>query len=143
MARKSKKQIPISFGDEFDIQSDFFQLDQIIEDRGSKYTVTGGRVTNREETKKFLTQLKKDKRFAKATHNTWSARIRKDGAMFETKNDDGETGAGGVVLSQLQKQNIVNVIIVVTRWYGGVKLFADRFAHVQNATKRWCEEVKK
>ncbi len=48
-----------------------------------------------------------------------------------------------MILSQLQKQNVVNVIVIVTRWYGGVKLFADRFAHVQNATKVWCEEIKK
>ncbi len=85
MARKSQKQIPISFGDEFDVQSDFLQLDQIIEDRGSKYTVTGGRITNREDAKKFLNSLKKDKRFAKATHNTWAARIRKDGALLKPK----------------------------------------------------------
>jgi putative IMPACT (imprinted ancient) family translation regulator len=31
--------------------------------------------------------------------------------------------------------NVVNVVVVVTRWYGGVDLGPDRFKHITNQTK--------
>ena len=66
--------------------------------------------------------------------------MKKDGQVWEVKTDDGETGAGGVILRILKKQNWVNVIVVVTRWYGGKHLGPDRFKHVQDATIYWCDK---
>lgn len=40
-------------------ESDFILLENIIEDRGSKYSVSYGRVESRQEIKDFLTRLKK------------------------------------------------------------------------------------
>ena len=48
-------------------------FDKIISDRGSRYAVSGGTATSREEAAALLAQLKRNKRFAKATHNTWAA----------------------------------------------------------------------
>tara|TARA_B100001989_G_C24473259_1_gene430364 strand:+ start:257 stop:682 length:426 start_codon:yes stop_codon:yes gene_type:complete len=115
-------------------REDFVLLENIIIDRGSKYSVSYGYVKSRQEIKDFLTRLKKDKKYAKATHNTWAARIERDGAIYETKADDGETGAGMVILRVMQKQEVVDCVICVTRWFGGVKLMGDRFRHVQDAT---------
>jgi len=115
--------------------SDFVLLEKIIEDRGSKYSVSYGMVTGREEIKDFLTQLKSKKKYQKATHNSWAARITHEGAIYETKSDDGETGAGMVILRVMQKEEVSDCIICVTRWFGGVKLMNDRFKHVQTATK--------
>ena len=98
---------------------------------------------SRENLKEFLKKLKKDQKFAKATHNSWAARISHNGAVYETKSDDVVTGAGQVILHQLRKQKIIDVIVVVTRWYGGTKLFADRFKHLQDATVFWAKECKK
>lgn len=123
------------FGSSREPQSEFQLLEQIIEDRGSRYSVSYGRVSGREDIKKFLTDLKKNKKYAKATHNTWAARISHEGAIFETKADDGETGAGMVVLRVMQKEDVTNCVICVTRWFGGIKLMGDRFKHVQDATK--------
>jgi len=142
MTRKSQKQIPILFSDEFHCQVDWLQFDKIISDRGSKYSVTGGRVKSRENLKKFLKKLKSKSKFAKATHNSWAARGSHEGAVYETKSDDGETGAGQVILHQLRKQKVIDVIVVVTRWYGGVKLHADRFKHLQDATIFWVEKCR-
>lgn len=116
-------------------ESDFAQFEQIIEDRGSRYSVSFGKVNGREDIKLFLKKLKKNKKYAKATHNTWAARISHDGAIFETKSDDGETGAGMVILRVMQKEDVSNCIICVTRWFGGVKLMGDRFKHVKDATE--------
>ncbi len=116
-------------------KSEFFLHEKIIEDRGSRYSVSYGKVTGREDIKEFLKKLKKNKKYAKATHNSWATRISHEGAIYETKADDGETGAGMVILRVMQKENVSDCVICVTRWFGGVKLMGDRFKHLQDATK--------
>lgn len=140
MTRKSADQIPMAFSDENKCTQIWVQHNNLISDRGSKYSVTGGEVHGREDVKDFLKKLKKDKKFATATHNTWAARIEREGAIFETKSDDGETGAGQVILHIMRKKKITNCAIVVTRWFGGIKLQNDRYKHVQDATKYIIEE---
>ncbi len=123
------------FGNSKQPQTNFALFEQIIEDRGSRYSVSCGRVQGREDIKLFLQRLKKNKKYVKATHNTWAARISHEGAIYETKSDDGETGAGKVILRVMQKEEVSNCVICVTRWFGGVKLMGDRFKHVQDAAK--------
>lgn len=129
----SKQNTQFDFGDGWEPQDSFVLFERIIEDRGSKYSVSVGRVENRDEIKQFLKQLKSNKKYAKATHNTYAARVSKDGVVFETKNDDGETGAGQTILRVMQGENVTNCVVCVTRWFGGVKLMGDRFKHVQDA----------
>jgi len=124
-----------NFEDSKTPNSEFVLHEQIIEDRGSRYSVSVGRVQRRADIKLFLKQLKSNKKYAKATHNTWAARISQDGLIYETKADDGETGAGMVILRVMQKKQVSDCVICVTRWFGGVKLMGDRFKHVQDATK--------
>jgi len=116
-------------------------FEKIIEDRGSRYSVSIGRVESQEEIQAFLARLKKNKKYAKATHNTWAARISHEGTIYETKSDDGETGAGMVILRVMQKEEVTNCVICVTRWFGGVKLMGDRFKHVQDATKYAIDKI--
>lgn len=112
---------------------DFVLHENIISDRGSIYSVSYGKVHNRGDIREFIKKLKRNKRYAKATHNTWAARISREGAIFETKSDDGETGAGMIILRSMQKEEVQNCVICVTRWFGGTKLMGDRFKHVQTA----------
>ena len=58
-----------------------------------------------------------------ATHNCWAYVIR-DGAM--RFSDDGEPGgtAGNPMMQVLQRENLYNVVCVVTRYFGGVLLGA-------------------
>lgn len=123
------------FNDNKTTQSDFVLLEKIIEDRGSRYSVSYARVQGREDIKLFLKRLKKNKKYAKATHNSWATRISREGAIYETKSDDGEVGAGMVILRIMQKEQVSDCVICVTRWFGGIKLMGDRFKHVQDATK--------
>lgn len=55
-----------------------------------------------------------------ATHNCWAWRI---GANYRF-NDDGEPGgsAGRPILAAIEGQGLDRVVVVVTRWFGGVKL---------------------
>jgi len=134
-------QTALSLNNEKQPKTDWLQLEKVIVDRGSKYSITAGKVTNNAELKAFLKRVKSNKKYAKATHNTYAARVMRDGQIFDVKNDDGEIGAGMVILRQLRKANAVNTAVVVTRWYGGVKLHADRFRHVQDGTQIILKEV--
>lgn len=112
------------------------QLPGVVSDRGSKYTVSGGPATSREDVDAFLKALKRDKKFAKATHNTW-ALILPDGTPL--KGDDGEAGAGMVIVRMLERAEVTGQVIVVTRWFGGKQLGGDRFRHVQTCVAAWLD----
>ncbi len=112
-------------------------LEGIISDRGSKYAVSGAPCRSGEEAKALLTQLKRQKKFAKATHNSWGV-ICEDGPI---KNDDGESGAGVIILRMLEREGLRDHLVVVTRWYGGKHLGGDRFRHVQACVETYFGEV--
>ncbi|MXO66980.1 YigZ family protein [Altericroceibacterium endophyticum] len=114
-------------------------LDKIISDRGSKYAVSGARCTSSDEAKALVRALCKAKKFAKATHNSWGL-ICDEGPI---KNDDGESGAGLIILRMLEREELRDHLIVVTRWYGGKHLGGDRFRHVQNAVTAYLDELRK
>ena len=112
-------------------------LERIISDRGSTYAVSGGPCGSEAEAKAFVAALCRIKKFAKATHNTWALLTREAGI----KNDDGESGAGMIILRMLEREGLFDHIIVVTRWYGGKHLGGDRFRHVQEAVRIYLETV--
>lgn len=109
-------------------------IENVVSDRGSKYAVSGGACASAVEAKAFIKQLCRNKKFAKATHNTWGV-ILPDGTPL--KNDDGESGAGMVILRMLERAEVTGQIVVVTRWYGGKHLGGDRFRHVQDCVRVW------
>ncbi len=110
-------------------------LDNIITDRGSKYAVSGGPCRTAEEARTFLKELKRRKKFLKATHNSWGI-VCAEGSL---KNDDGESGAGMIILRMLEREGLSDHIVVVTRWYGGKHLGGDRFRHVQTAVRLYLD----
>jgi len=115
------------------------QFENVVSDKGSKYAVCGGPVADRAAAKAFVKALKRGKKYARATHNTWAV-LLPDGPV---KNDVGESGAGMVILRMLEREGLQNHIIVVTRWYGGVKLGGDRFRHVQTCVKYYLEQLRR
>ncbi|WP_108482786.1 YigZ family protein [Oceaniglobus ichthyenteri] len=112
-------------------------LEGIITDRGSKYAVAGGPCKTAQDAKAFIKALKRNKKFAKATHNTWGL-ITDQGP---SKDDDGEAGAGMVILRMLEREGLNDHIIVVTRWFGGKHLGGDRFRHVQEAVRLYLADL--
>ena len=83
--------------------------------------------------------LATDKRASKATHNISAYRIRTvvngHQVVYQDCDDDGEDAAGGRLLKLLQMMDIWNVLVVVSRWYGGMKLGPARFGII-NAVAR-------
>jgi len=118
-------------------------MQNIIVDRKSKYTAVAGFVESKEDVKKFMSELLRDKYFQKSTHNTYAFRVTLDnGSVLESKNDDGETWAGNCILRELQRSEFTNTLVVVTRYFGWVHLQADRFKNVIEATKIILDEIK-
>lgn len=113
-------------------------LDAIISDRGSRYAVSGAPCRDEAEARLLIKELKRNKRFAKATHNTWGL-LTSEGGI---KNDDGEAGAGMVILRMLEREALTEHLIIVTRWYGGKHLGGDRFRHVQDAVRMYLEALR-
>ncbi|GAA0243376.1 IMPACT family protein [Rhodanobacter caeni] len=71
-----------------------------------------------------------------ATHNCWAYRI---GQAYRF-NDDGEPGgtAGRPILQAIEGQGIDNVVVVVTRWFGGIKLGAGGLVRAYGGTAAEC-----
>ncbi|MFN3281127.1 MAG: YigZ family protein [Tabrizicola sp.] len=107
-------------------------LEDLIRDRGSRYAASAGAVCSRAEIEAFLAQLRRRRKFDKATHHSWAAILTEGGPL---KNDDGEAGAGALILKMLEREGVPDRIVVVTRWYGGVNLGGDRFAHIVTCTR--------
>ncbi len=114
------------------------QLENVVSDRGSRYAVSGGPVKGPDDIAAFLKELKRQKKYAKATHNSWAV-LQSDGT--QRKGDDGESGAGNVILRMLERDGVTDHIVVVTRWYGGKHLGGDRFRHVQTCVKAYLDAL--
>ena len=67
-----------------------------------------------------------------ASHNIIALRIGNE----EDFDDDGEAAAGSRLLKLLQLCNESNVIICVSRWFGGVKLGLARFKIINQIAKK-------
>ena len=114
------------------------RLGVILTDRGSRYAVNGAPVRSRDDINAALSELKADRAYAKATHNTWAARL----PIGALKADDGESGAGMVILRMLERDGIDDHLVIVTRWYGGKKLGGDRFRRVQDAVRAYLDAMR-
>ena len=91
----------------------------------STFTCTLIPVNSIEEVNENLKQIRK--KYYDATHNCYSYVItNKDGTSSIKASDDGEPSqtAGVVILDVLQKNDLTNVLAVVTRYFGGIKLGA-------------------
>ena len=89
----------------------------------SRFICHTKRVYSEEEARDFITAIKKE--HYKATHNC-SAFIIGERSEIKRTSDDGEpSGTAGVpMLGVLENHNLTNVCVVVTRYFGGIKLGA-------------------
>lgn len=99
--------------------------DGIVEEeiKKSRFICHLKRVTTEEEARAYITSIKKQHH--KANHSC-SAMIIGEKSEIKRSSDDGEpSGTAGVpMLTVLEKQELTNVVAVVTRYFGGIKLGA-------------------
>ena len=140
--KTEKKQTLFAVWDISEPSLDFLFLKDIIEDRKSKYSSTYKKVFSKDEVKIFFKEIHKEKYYKKATHNTYAYRILlEDDSILEWKNDDGELWWWNSILLVMKRENIVNSMIIITRYYGGIHLNNDRFKHLVNATKIIIDKI--
>lgn len=108
-----------------------------ITEKKSIFLARVAAVTSPAQAKSYVHHLlSTDKKAARATHNITAWRIRgPNETSYQDCDDDGETAAGGRILHLMQLMDVWDVMVVVTRWYGGVLLGPDRFRIINTAAR--------
>ena len=93
-----------------------------IVEKKSKFIANIYCVENTEEAEEKIKSVKK--KYYDAKHNCVAYRVTENGKVVEKSSDDGEPSgtAGGPMLNILQKNNLCNVVVIVTRYFGGILL---------------------
>ncbi len=90
-----------------------------MKEKGSEFIGHLSPAEDRESAEEYLNNIRT--RFHDATHNCFAYRI--DENLFRYSDDGEPSGtAGKPILSMIDKYNLKNVILVVTRYFGGTKL---------------------
>lgn len=89
----------------------------------SRFIASIARTSSTEEANEFIQQI--SKKYRDATHNTFAYTIGiNDDQVKESDNGEPSGTAGVPELKALQLMNLKNVTVVVTRYFGGIKLGA-------------------
>lgn len=103
------------------VQAEYYTLRPVIQEtlyiiKNSKFYTKTICVNTVDEAVSFVNKNKD----VKASHNCWAYR----GLDYERSSDDGEPSgtAGRPILSALQEYDVKNCVVLVTRFFGGVKL---------------------
>lgn len=106
-------------------------------DRKSTFQAHLAHVITLDQVSGVLEELKKNRKVNNATHNVMAYRIfcEDRNSFLQDCDDDGEAAAGSRLLHLLQILNVRDVVVVVTRWYGGILLGPDRFKHYNNCAR--------
>ena len=97
------------------------QVGPFIEKK-SKFFGSASQISSEDEANSFIERIQKNHK--RATHNCFAYRLQQGGHIVLSEDDDGEPSgtAGNSILYVLEKRNVVNTVIVVTRYSGGIKL---------------------
>ncbi len=105
---------------------DFLTISEAVQaeivEKKSKFIANLYPVENIEEAERLILEAKR--KYHDARHNCMAYRIVKDNQIIEKSSDDGEPSgtAGSPMLNILQKHHLCNIVIIVTRYFGGVLL---------------------
>lgn len=89
--------------------------------RGSRFIGTALPVNSKEEAVAELSRIQKE--FWDATHNCYAYRLAPDGLQYRFSDDGEPTGsAGKPILFVIQQRDLMDTLVVVTRYFGGTKL---------------------
>lgn len=91
-------------------------------EKKSKFIANTYYIESKEKAEEIIKENKKN--FYDARHNCFAYRVLSDQGIIERSSDDGEPSgtAGAPMLNILSKNNIVNVLVIVTRYFGGILL---------------------
>ncbi len=95
--------------------------DGLFKDNGSRFIAQAYPVESEEEVKEIVGSLKKE--YHDARHHCFAYRLGLDGSRWRA-NDDGEPSgsAGRPILGQIDAAGLSDILVVVIRYFGGIKL---------------------
>lgn len=92
-----------------------------IKVRGSRFIGTAMPIASRDDAAAALDTLRKE--FWDATHNCYAWRLAPNGLQYRFADDGEPSGsAGKPILFVLQQRDLLNTLVVVTRYFGGTRL---------------------
>lgn len=115
-----------------------------IVEKKSKFIANIYYVETVEEAENKIKETKK--KYHDARHNCSCYRVLKEGKIVEKQSDDGEPSgtAGGPMLNILQKRDVVNVVVIVTRYFGGILLGTGGLVRAySDATQKAIDSAEK
>mmetsp|Transcript_16302 Transcript_16302/g.31628 ORF Transcript_16302/g.31628 Transcript_16302/m.31628 type:complete len:319 (-) Transcript_16302:124-1080(-) len=124
-SQQREKPLTIISGDPFTQQKSSFQAHV-------------AKVTSAQEALEVIFALKQDRKILRATHNMMAYRIErqdKPGSFICDNDDDGENAAGSKLAGLLDIVDARNVVVVVSRWYGGIQMGPSRFKVINNVAR--------
>jgi uncharacterized YigZ family protein len=106
--------------DQFNFLKQQCRLEENV--RGSRFVATARPVASEDEALAFIDEIRKE--FHDATHNSFAWKVGVGRFQRYRYNDDGEPSgtAGQPILKAIDARYASNVCVVVTRYFGGVKL---------------------
>ena len=110
------------------------QTESLLTEKKSKFIANVKPVDNETDALEFLSEIRS--KYPDATHNVYAYVI--DENNIYRYSDDGEPSgtAGMPVLDAIRKQGIVDVIVVVTRYFGGTLLGTGGLVHTYGASAK-------
>ena len=114
----------------------------MFKDKNSKFFGYAFPITSEEEAKRHITHIKKQHRAARHWCYAWQLGVED---MRYRINDDGEpsNSAGKPIYGQIQSFELTNILIVVVRYFGGVKLGVGGLINAYRAAARLALENSK
>ncbi len=106
----------------------------------SRFLAEARSVDNRDKVKKIVADVKS--RIPQATHYCYAYSIGNEEEKLEYTSDAGEPthSAGPPILAAIQANELLNIIIVVARYYGGINLGIGGLIRAYGACARACLE---
>ncbi len=97
------------------------EIAEIVEKK-SKFIANIIRIETQKEAEEKIKEIKK--KYYDAKHNCIAYRVYELEKLIEKSSDDGEPSgtAGGPILNILRNQDLGNILVVVTRYFGGILL---------------------
>ena len=108
------------------IQEDTYNMlatrgDGLYKEKGSKFIAEAFTVMSEDEAKAAIADIKK--KYFDARHHCFAYMIGPDKKAFRASDDGEPSGtAGKPILNQILSKDVTNVCVVVTRYFGGIKL---------------------
>lgn len=121
-------------------------IEVLFKDKNSKFFGYAIPVTSEDEIKEHLAELKKQ--HFSARHWCYAFQIGTE-TKYHRANDDGEpnNSAGMPIYGQIQSFEVTNVLVVVVRYFGGVKLGVSGLINAYKTTAQMaleeCEIIEK